>query len=70
MTDKLESMIRRGAAEGVKTLRAICADGGMKPADRIAAAKALLEYGLKRENAGEEGTLRVVLENVPEEFLA
>ena len=70
MTDKLESMIRRGAAEGVKTLCAICADDGMKPADRIAAAKVLLEYGLKRENAGEEGTLRVVLENVPEEFLA
>ena len=57
------------AGEGVKTLRAICADGEKKDADRIAAAKVLLEYGLKREVAGGDA-LRVVLENVPEEYLA
>lgn len=71
MTNKLETMIRRGAAEGVKTLLSICADGEKKDADRIAAAKVLLDYGLRRDLAGEENEpLRVIFENVPEEFLA
>jgi hypothetical protein len=70
MPKKLESMIRRGAEEGVKTLRAICADENKKDADRIAAAKVLLDYGLKKENAGQPESLRVVLDDVPEEFLA
>ncbi len=69
MPTRLDAMIRQGAGEGVKTLRAICADGEKKDADRIAAAKVLLEYGLKREVAGGDA-LRVVLENVPEEYLA
>ena len=70
MQNKLETMIRRGATEGVRTLRSICADGDKKDADRIAAAKALLDYGLKKDHADGGDTLRVVLENVPEEYLA
>lgn len=70
MQNKLETMLRRGAAEGIRTLRAICADGDKKDADRIAAAKALLDYGFKKEHADGADTLRVVLENVPDAYLA
>ena len=70
MSAKLETMIRRGAQEGVQTLRALCADETKKDADRIAAAKALLDYGLKKENGEHPESLRVVLDNVPDEFLA
>lgn len=70
MPTNLEATIRRGAAEGVKTLRKICVDTEKKDADRIAAAKVLLDYALRREGGAQDEAVRVVLENVPEEFLA
>ena len=48
-------------------LSAICANDAAKDADRIAAAKLLLEYGTKGATK-EEGTLRVVLDGVPEAY--
>lgn len=69
MSNRLDAMIRRGAAEGVKTLRSICADGEKRDADRIAAAKVLLDYGIKKDNPDGSETMRVILENVPEEYL-
>lgn len=67
---KLDLSVRRGALEGVKALRAICADESKKDADRIAAAKVLLDYGLRRETPEGNAALRVVLDGVPEEYLA
>lgn len=43
-------------------------DEKQKAADRISAAKALIEYGRKAE-AADEGAVRVVLEGVPKEYL-
>lgn len=48
-------------------LSAICANDAAKDADRIAAAKLLLEYGAKG-GTKEENTLRVVLDGVPEAY--
>jgi len=70
MPTNLETTLRRGALDGLKTLRAICADAEKKDADRIAAAKALLDYALRREAGASGDTVRVVLDNVPEEYLA
>lgn len=48
-------------------LRAICESESAKDADRIAAAKLLLEYGAKADTK-EENTLKIVLEGVPESY--
>lgn len=66
---KLQSMTKKGAVAGMECLLAICRDEEQKAADRIAAAKALIEYGRKGE-AVEDGTIRVVLEGVPKEYLS
>ncbi len=66
---KLESMVKKGAQAGLACLLAICRDEEQKAADRIAAAKALIEYGRKADG-GSEGAVRVVLEGVPKEFLS
>ena len=49
-------------------LSELCADESVKPADRIAAAKLLLEHALKAAPDA-ENTVRVVLEGVPESYL-
>ncbi|MEN6471350.1 MAG: hypothetical protein ABFC62_07775 [Clostridiaceae bacterium] len=56
------------APAALTCLRAICESGDAKDADRIAAAKLLLEYGVKADPK-EENTLRIVLENVPEGYV-
>lgn len=48
-------------------LSGICSSDAAKDADRIAAAKLLLEYGAKGTSK-EENTLRVVLDAVPEGY--
>ena len=57
------------AAAALSCLCGICANDAAKDADRIAAAKLLLEYGAKAAPK-EENTLRVVLEGVPEGYFA
>ncbi len=52
----------------MECLLAICRDEKQKAADRISAAKVLIEYGRKAE-AADEGAVRVVLEGVPKEYL-
>ena len=66
---KFERMTKKGAEAGITCLLAICTDTEQKAADRIAAAKVLIDYGRKAE-AVSEGALRVVLEGVPKEFLS
>lgn len=66
---KLERMTKKGAEAGLACLLSICTDAEQKSADRIAAAKVLIDFGRKAESA-EEGSLRVVLEGVPKEFLS
>ena len=60
---KLERMTKQGAQAGLE-----CRDEEQKAADRISAAKALIDYGRKAE-AVDEGAVRVVLEGVPKEYL-
>lgn len=48
------------------SLMAICADEEARHADRIAAAKLLLES----TQDGEKGTITVVMEGIPKEYLA
>lgn len=74
---RLDGAIRKAALAGTETLLYICKNGE-RDADRIAAARALVEYGMKRAEAernakserNAEGgePLRVVLENVPGEY--
>ena len=66
---KLERMAHQGAQAGYVCLRAICEDETQKAADRIAAAKVLIECGRKAD-AQDGGAVRVVLEGVPKEYLA
>lgn len=54
------------APPALSCLRSICENENAKDADRIAAAKLLLEYGAK--NGEEENTLKIVLEGVPEGY--
>jgi len=49
-------------------LKAICESEQAKDADRVAAAKLLLEYAAKAAPK-EENTLKIVLEGVPEAYL-
>ena len=65
---KFERMTKKGAEAGLSCLLSICTDTEQKAADRIAAAKVLIDFGRKAE-AAEDGALRVVLEGVPKEFL-
>lgn len=65
---KLERMTKQGAQAGLECLLAICRDEEQKAADRISAAKALIDYGRKAE-AVDEGAVRVVLEGVLKEYL-
>lgn len=65
---KLERMTKQGAQTGLECLLAICRDEEQKAADRISAAKALIDYGRKAE-AVDEGAVHVVLEGVPKEYL-
>ena len=46
---KLERMTKQGAQTGLECLLAICRDEEQKAADRISAAKALIDYGRKAE---------------------
>ncbi|HMM32715.1 MAG TPA: hypothetical protein PKB13_13170 [Clostridia bacterium] len=55
------------SAAALSCLSSICANDAAKDADRIAAAKLLLEYGAKG-GTKEESTLRVVLDGVPEGY--
>lgn len=65
---KLERMTKKGAQAGLECLLAICRDEEQKAADRISAAKVLIEYGRKAD-AQDDGSVRVVLEGVPKEYL-
>ncbi len=69
---KLDIAIKKAALSGMETLLYIC-EHAEKDADRIAAARALVEYGMKRAEAAKGDTageaLRVVLENVPGEYV-
>lgn len=65
---KLERMKKQGAQAGLECLLAICRDEEQKAADRISAAKVLIEYGRKAD-ALDDGSVRVVLEGVPKEYL-
>lgn len=62
------SVLDACAPAALACLRAICESGEAKDADRIAAAKLLLEYGAKADPK-EENTLKIVLENVPEGYV-
>ena len=55
------------SAAALSCLSSICANDAAKDADRIAAAKLLLEYSAKGATR-EESTLRVVLDGVPEGY--
>ena len=46
-------------------LQAICADGEARDADRIAAAKLLLEH----QDGETASTLTIVMEGIPEDYL-
>lgn len=48
-------------------LETICASEGARDADRIAAAKLLLEH---LDSGAEAGGITIVMEGVPKEFLA
>ncbi len=65
---KLERMTKQGAQAGLECLLAICRDEEQKAADRISAAKVLIEYGRKAD-ALDDGSVRVVLDGVPKEYL-
>ncbi|MEG1548322.1 MAG: hypothetical protein RR232_06115 [Clostridia bacterium] len=54
-----------GCREAVRALREICADPEAKQTDRIAAARLLMEYGMKEE--ADQNVLRVVMD-VPKEM--
>ncbi len=53
-------------AVALASLTAICADAEARHADRIAAAKLLLES----TEGGEKGIITVVMEEIPKEYLA
>ncbi len=55
------------AATALSALRSICEDDSARHADRIAAAKLLLEYDRRAEPGDDESVLRVVMD-VPREF--
>lgn len=65
---KFERMTKQGAQAGLECLLAICRDEEQKAADRISAAKVLIEYGRKAD-ALDDGSVRVMLEGVPKEYL-
>ena len=55
------------ALAALSCLCGICANDAAKDADRIAAAKLLLEH-CEEPAQGEEGVLKIVLEGVPEAY--
>ncbi len=55
------------ALAALSCLCGICENDAAKDADRIAAAKLLLEYG-EKTGQGEDGALKIVLEGVPEAY--
>ena len=62
--------LTNAAVEAVGCLRQIILDEGQKAADRISAAKLLMEYGLmKNQRPLEETVLTVRFEDVPESYL-
>ena len=62
----MEERTEEARAVALASLTAICADEEARHADRIAAAKLLLES----TEGGEKGTIAVVMEGIPKEYLA
>lgn len=69
MAASLEAMIKKGALEGIKALTALCTDGEAKAADRIAAAKTLIEYSVRREPDASSNELKVIFDGMKKEYL-
>lgn len=69
MPAKADTTAKKAMKAGMAALLAICEDTEAKPADRIAAAKALLDYASRQSAPEDAGTLRVILDNVPKEYI-
>lgn len=66
MEEKERRLAQEGRSIARACLMAICADGEARHADRIAAAKLLLE-GMEEEGGG---SICVMMEGIPKEYLA
>ena len=64
-----EGMLAHYCEEGLEALLAIIRSPGEKTADRIAAAKVLIDLGMKDCSSRDDGAVRVIMENVPGEYL-
>lgn len=68
---KLDIMLRKAMLEDIECLLAICNDDEQKASDRVAAAKALIDYGMKdsKKDNADASTLKVVFDGIPKEYL-
>ncbi len=66
--DKPLPQKREHTGTALRALASICRDETQKAADRIAAARLILERSEKTAQYVEDGTLKVVFENIPEGY--
>lgn len=76
INDKAQPRRRPGPLPGEKKLKKLALDSiiemvkddALKPADRLNAAKTLLDYLGKQADADGDGEVRIVFENLPEGY--